>query len=93
MMWAETKLTRSKTWMEPRTARSPGFHHGGTTSSRVSHRPGGDFTAARSRAGAAVAKLRNVDFQESEDWWGLLGAVSRECGFSLTRIEERCERY
>ena len=93
-MWAKTKQTRPKTRirMEPRLSRIPGFHHGNTTSSRVSNTPGGDFSTARSRAGAVVAKLRDLDFQESEDWWGLLSAVSRECGFSLTRIEERCER-
>ena len=81
-MRAETKLTRPKT----KTRMEPGRKV--STGSRVSHRPGGDC----SRAGAAVTKLRDVSFHESEDWWGLLAAVSRECGFSLTRIEERCER-
>ena len=91
MTRAETKLTRPKTntRMEPRFCRRTGFQQEpDSTGSRVSHRPGGDC----SRAGAAVTKLRDVSFHESEDWWGLLAAVSRECGFSLTRIEERCER-
>ena len=56
-----------------------------TTRSRIGGERGG--------AGAAVRKLRKLNFQESsEDWWGLLAGVSRECGFSLTRIEERCAR-
>ena len=42
--------------------------------------------------GGALAKLRNLSFREKEDWWGLLGALSRECGFTLTRVEERCTR-
>ena len=43
--------------------------------------------------GAAVGQLRVGSFGESgEDWWGLLTAVSREVGFTLTRTEERCER-
>ena len=100
MVRAETKLTRPQTKirMEPRFPWATGFHqHPGrqvTTSSRFPHRPGGDFSSnsRHSRAGAAVTKLRNVSFQESEDWWGLLAAVSKECGFSLTRIEES-ERY
>ena len=41
--------------------------------------------------GGAVSKLRSVDFQESQDWWGLLGAVSRESGFIVSKIEERSE--
>ena len=38
-----------------------------------------------------MSKLRSVDFQESQDWWGLLGAVSRESGFIVSKIEERSE--
>ena len=94
------ELTRAKTRMEPRLpSRTTGFQ-AATTWRRL----GGDFSTNRStnwpRAGAsgagggggAVAKLRNLSFREKEDWWGLLGALSRECGFTLTRVEERCTR-
>ena len=55
---------------------------------------GGGASGARGAGGGggAVAKLRNLSFREKEDWWGLLGALSRECGFTLTRVEERCTR-
>ena len=40
-----------------------------------------------------MGQLRAENFGRSgEDWWGLLAAVSREVGFTLTRTEERCER-
>ena len=89
-MRTETKLTRPRTQkrVEHQCGRTTGFHDGlgreVATSSKVCQRPG--------RADVAVTKLRNVSFHDSEDWWGLLGAISRERGFSLTRIEERCER-
>ena len=41
--------------------------------------------------------MREVDFHSSQDWW-LVGppvtmvALTREAGFSVTKIEERCER-
>ena len=58
-------------------------------SNRFQVRPGGGTEGA----GTALSKLREVNFQQNnQDWWGLLAAVSRESGFSLTRIEERCER-
>ena len=58
-------------------------------SNRINARPEGGTEGA----GTALSKLREVDFQQNnQDWWGLLAAVSRESGFSLTRIEERCER-
>ena len=43
------------------------------------------------RLRSALSKLKNLDFHSSQDWWGLLAAVSREAGFSVTKIEERCE--
>ena len=79
MSCAQTKAdTRER--LEPRLpARSNRFHA----------RPGGGTEGA----GTALSKLREVNFQQNnQDWWGLLAAVSRESGFSLTRIEERCER-
>ena len=43
------------------------------------------------RPRSALTKLGNMNFHSSQDWWGLLAAVSREVGFSVTKIEERCE--
>ena len=58
-------------------------------SNRINARPEGGTEGA----GTALSKLREMNFQQNnQDWWGLLAAVSRESGFSLTRIEERCER-
>ena len=79
MSCAQTEAdTRER--LEPRLpARSNRFHA----------RPGGRTEGA----GTALSKLREVNFQQNnQDWWGLLAAVSRQSGFSLTRIEERCER-
>ena len=45
----------------------------------------------RVRPKSAVSRLRNLNFHENLDWWGLLAAVSRESGFSVTKIEERSE--
>ena len=101
----ETKLapaqTDSRIRAEPSLpTRSAGFHVGPSTKKawdrggfRGGFRGGSRSGTGGGRGGAAVGKLRAGSFGESgEDWWGLLTAVSREVGFTLTRIEERCER-
>ena len=45
-----------------------------------------------SRPTSAVRRLREVDFHSSQNWWSLLVALSTEAGFSVTKLEERCER-
>ena len=71
--------TKTEIMMKPRP--SSILPMAGKTSPRI----------VRVRLSSAVSKLRNVSFHSSQDWWGLLAAVSREAGFSVTKIEERCE--
>ena len=78
-------MLRLKAEIQPKTKISPEPRPTSSLASSVAKEK-------TSRPRSAVRRLREVDFHSSQNWWGLLVALSREAGFSVTKIEERCER-
>merc|ERR1712126_348898 len=47
-----------------------------------------------SKTGYSLSQLRRVWIDENslDDWWTRLGDISRETGFTVTRVEEQCPK-